>query len=114
MARTDLSVQTISRSGLNVSFTAATDTNAWAIPNNDGKMFVRVKNGDASPHTVTLDITQSVDGAAVTDPTVSVPAGEERDIGPFPPNIYDQADGRVHLNLDGFTSMTAALLRLGS
>jgi hypothetical protein len=113
MARVDLSVQTITRAGLNASFTAATDVNAWAIPNNDGKMFVRVKNSDASPHTVTLDITQSVDGAAVTDPTVSVPAGEERDIGPFPPNIYNQADGRVHLNLDGFTSMTAALLKLG-
>lgn len=113
MARTTLAVQTISRDGITPSFTAA-NVDGHEI-NNSGRMFLYVKNGDASPITVTIVTPGTVDGLAVADKTVTVPATDEEVIGPFPPQYYNQAPGEtdtVFVDFSAVTSVTIAALVL--
>lgn len=111
MARADISVQLIDRSGLEPSYTAATADGEKFV--NNGRVFIHVKNGDASQHTVTVQTPGTVDGLDVAERTVDIPAGEERIIGPFPPGHYNQADGKVYIDYDAVTSITLAAIRLG-
>lgn len=80
--------------------------------NDDGRTFFHVINGNASPLTVIIQTTAVVDGLAVADRTVVVPAGEERIIGPFPPEWYNHADGKVYVDYDITPSVTAAAIHL--
>jgi hypothetical protein len=89
MARTALSVQTPSTSGLNATYTAAT-VDGHAFNNEDGNVLLHVKNGGAVSVTVTIDVAKTVDGLVVPDKTVSIPAGEDRFIGPFTESVYNQ------------------------
>lgn len=51
-------------------------TNVFTADNTDGKVGILVRNSDASSRDVTFQTGASVDGLAVADRTVSVPAGE--------------------------------------
>jgi hypothetical protein len=76
-------------------------------------MFLYVKNASGSPITVTIDTPGLVDGLAIANLTVSVPATTgERMIGPFPPGIYNQADGNVYVDWSSVTSVTAGVFRM--
>ncbi|MBP2331236.1 hypothetical protein JOF56_011621 [Kibdelosporangium banguiense] len=111
MARTEIVKQTTTRTGAALGFAAV---DAAASPNgmfyrSDGTELIVVKNLDASPHTMTVDIPVTVDGQAVTDKTVTVAAGATVVAGPYGPE-YRQADGSVCLNFDSATSMTVGVL----
>lgn len=109
MARVAISVQNIGRAGLEPAYTAAAaDGNSFP---NDGRTFLHVKNG-ATDVVVTTRITKVVDGQAVTNPTVTVPATEERMIGPFPPGLYNQSDDTVYVDYDDEANVTIAAIRL--
>mgnify|MGYP006292739519 CR=1 FL=1 len=110
MARQTLAVQDIGRSGLDPSYSAA-DSEGHEFQNN-GRVFVHVKNGDGSNHDVTIQTPNTVDGLAISDRTVTVPAGEERMIGSFPPGHYNQSDGNVNVDYSAITGMTIAAFRL--
>jgi hypothetical protein len=75
---------------------------------NNGRMFLHVKNGAVSQITVTI----AAQKAGVSDLEIAVPAGEERMIGPFAPGIYNDGDRLVQVSYSSGTSVTAALLRL--
>lgn len=109
MARTDLTPQNVSRSGVAPSFAAANvDGHSWA---NNGRQLLYVKNTAGSPVTVTFPIPVTVDGQAVASKTVSVPATTgERLIGPFPTQ-YNQADGDAWVDFSSVTNVTVALLQ---
>lgn len=111
MARTDLTVQDIVRTGLQATYTAAiADGHMFA---NDGKQtFIQVINNDAASKTITIQTPATVDSLAVTDRTVAVPAGEERFIGPFPKGTYNQSDGKVYIDYSAVTSVTVAVLKV--
>lgn len=106
MARTALSVQQMTSSGLNVAMAAA-NADGHSVPWSK-QMHLRVKNGGGSPITVTPVIAVSVDGQSVTAKTVTIPAGEERSIGNLSPDVYAQTDGAVHFNFSAVTSVTCA------
>lgn len=109
MSRVTVSTQKIARTGLEPAYAAAAaDGNAFA---NDGQTFLHVVNG-ATDVEVTMRIPTTVDGQAVTNPTVTVPATEGRMIGPFPPGIYNQPDGTVHVDYDDESNVTIAAIRL--
>lgn len=110
MARTDLSPQDIVRTGLNPTFSAADGANQNAFYNN-GQTYLHVKNGGGSSINVTIDTPGVVDGLAVSNLIVAVPNGGERLIGPFPSNVYNQPDGRVHIDWSAVSSVTVAVLR---
>lgn len=78
---------------------------------NTGIQFIHVKNGDSSPHTVTVVTPAEVDGLEVADREIAVPAGEERFIGPFPTSWYGLT---TQLTYDAVTAVTLALLRVGT
>lgn len=106
-----LTVNEITRSGQAVSLVAAA-AGGDTFPNTGGE-FVIVKNGDASPTTVTLDIKATLDGQPVTDRTVSVAAGAEVAIGPFPTNHYNDANQEVALTYSKITALTVGAFKVG-
>ncbi len=109
MARETIAVQTIGRSGLAPAYAAAhADGGAFG---NDGRTFLHVKNG-ATAVVVTIRIPVKVDGQAVTNPAVTVPATQERMIGPFPPGIYNQPGSDIHVDFDDVSNVTVAAVRL--
>lgn len=112
MASTLISPQTISRAGLGPAFAAANvDGHFWP---NTGQQFLHVKNGSASPITVTFPIPVTVDGQAVAARTVSVPATTgERIIGPFPTQ-YNDTLGNANCTFSAVTTVTCALYQFSA
>jgi hypothetical protein len=112
MARSALTVQTISLSGVTPSYAAANvDGHEFT---NDGKTFLQVKNTSGSPITVTLQTPATVDGVALADPTVSVPATTgDKMIGPFPTRAFNQSGGVVYVDFSAVTNVTVSAFHLG-
>lgn len=111
MSREALTVQSVVRTGLEPAYTAAVGDGHSVL--NDGRLtFVHVVNGSGSEVTITIPTPGSVDGLAVADRTVAVPAGEERMIGPFPTATYNQADGTVHVDYSATTSVTVGAFKV--
>lgn len=107
-----LTVTTVTRAGHDVAGVAATAGAGGDEFANTGQEFLEVKNGSGAPITVTLDIKSTVDGAAVTDPTVTVAAGVTKIIGPFPPSIYnDSGTGRAKVTYSDVTTVTVKALK---
>lgn len=77
------------------------------------RTFLVVKNGSASPVTVTLDATGLAPGGLPpTDPTVSVPASGERWIGPIIPDAYRGTDGLCAVSYSATATVTVAAVRV--
>jgi hypothetical protein len=110
MARADLAVQQIVRTGLDPAYSAAV-ADGHAVDNTD-RPILHVKNGSAGAITVTVPTPASQDGQAIDDLAVSIPAGGEQLIGPFPGRTFAQPDGTVHVDYSAVTSVTAAALRI--
>ena len=108
----EITAQTISRTGLNTTYAAAAGGGDEFV--NNGDEFIHIKNGDGSPHTVTIVTAATVDGLDVDDRAVAIPAGEERMIGPFAASTYNDANGNVQLTYDAVTSITIAIIKPGS
>lgn len=119
MARTVLAVQSVTRSGLNATYTAAT-VDGHAFDNTTEKVFLHVKNQNAGTIVVTIQTPITVDGLAVPDRTVSIPTASERFIGIFPKEFYSQNDvalslpQAVYVNTDVQASVTYAAVKLSS
>ncbi len=105
-----LTVQEIGRSGLNPSFQAAAG-GGDSVPN-DGRTYAEVVNGGGGAINVTVVTQLTVDGKAVGDDVVNVPAGQRRKVGPWPPSLYNDVNGRAQLQYDGVTSVTVGAFRL--
>ncbi len=81
---------------------------------NDGRIMLYVKNGDASPITVTITTPTTLRGGiAVEDPPTTVPATSEEIIGPFDPTLFNATGGTgVAVAYSAVTSVTVAVIRL--
>lgn len=99
-------------SGLTPAYGAALTTETYLIPNN-GAVFLHVIKAGLGDCTVTVATPGSVDGFAVPDLTATVLATVgNKMIGPFPPNIYNDASGNIAVTFSEVTSLTFAVLRL--
>ena len=110
-----LTVQDISRAGLNPSLAAAA-AGGDAFPN-AGRAFLRVKNAHATvARTVTvasqLPAGAIPQGAVKTDLAVSVPATQERWIGPLDPAAFNDANGRVVVTYSTEADLTVGAFAL--
>lgn len=77
-------------------------------------VFLAVKNADAASKTVTLATPQTVDGdLAVADRAVTVAAGKTQMI-PVTDRYRDPATGRAAITYSAVTSVTVAVIRVGS
>lgn len=106
-----LTVQEITRAGLATSLTAlATGGDGFA---NDGRTYFHIKNSNASARTLTVVTQKTVDGKAVADDAINVPGttGDVK-VGPFPPDIYNDANGRVQMTYSSEVGLTGNPFRL--
>jgi len=102
MARTALQVQPITSAGTDLTLTSA-NVDGHSVRNN-GRTFILVVNGDASPMTVTLQTPGSVQGLAIADQTITVPASESRYI--FFKKVHEQPNRDVYVDFSSVTSLT--------
>lgn len=109
MPRTALPIQQISRAGLTPTYVAA-NADGHAVHNAGVGEFVHVKTG-ATGCTITAITPGTVSGLAIADSPVVIPASSERMIGPFPPGLFNQSTGEVHLDFTSVVSVTIAALR---
>ena len=77
---------------------------------NTGNELLYIKNGGGSTITLTLDA-QTVAGLTITDPTVSITAGQEKVIGPFDPRYFTDSSGFLNLSYSAVTSVTVAVIQ---
>jgi len=115
-----LTVVEISRAGKAVTYPMVTPTatngNKFL---NDGKTFLRVKNGSGAPITVTIETPGTVDGQALADLVITVAATgdgtglDDQVIGPFTA-IYNQTDGYVWAVCSAVTTVTVGAYRLAN
>ncbi len=106
--------QNIDQDGLVVVHTGSLLITNNYIIRNDGRMFIRVVNGGGSPAVTTIVTRNKVAGNAIADRVVSVEAGTEQNIGPFPPSVFNNSDGDIDVSFDFITSVTLAALHLGN
>lgn len=113
MAHVLVNGQAPSPAGITPAFTAVTvDGDAVATD-----VVLHVKNGGAAATDVTVVTGGTVDGLAVADVVVNIPAGQERLIGPFlNRDLYPQVGGpdagRVYVTYSVITSVTRAAYSL--
>lgn len=110
MARIEIVKHTAALGGSNIVFgavsaAAAPDGNYFAF---DGVDRVLVKNAGVVPRTMTVDVPQVVDGTAVADRIVTVPAGQTWQWNPT--TAHRQSNGQVWLNFSDATDLTVAVL----
>ncbi len=79
---------------------------------NSGRDFIHIKNGHTSPQTVTVNSQAPCDQGVDHDAAVVVTNAQERMIGPFPKNRFDDAGGKVQLTYSGVTALTIAVVRV--
>lgn len=110
MARSVLAAQPVVTAGLAPVYGAA-DIAGSSFGNN-GRRALHVKNASASPINVTITNQLTVDGLAVPNRVVAVPAGADRFIGPFGAN-YNAADSSgVWVDYSAVATVTVALLEV--
>lgn len=109
-----LTVQNVTRSGLTPSYAAATGTGDSF--SNNGATFLHVKNGHTAAQSVTVDSQYAPlpAGTAQADVVVSIPAGGERMIGPFPTRSFNDVDGLTQVTYSGVTALTVAAINQGA
>ncbi|MEV8395602.1 MULTISPECIES: hypothetical protein [unclassified Streptomyces] len=106
-----LTAQAVSLTGLAPTYANAASSGDKTAPGE--RTFLHVKNGAASPVTVTLTATATVRGQAVGNLTVTVPASGERMIGPLPGDLLAApSDGLVAIGYSSNTTVTVAALRI--
>lgn len=100
MPRTALTVTAITRTGVTQPAQQAGDVaNGNSIAGNDGRIFLEIKNDDASTQTVTFLTPGTVDGLAIADLVISFAAGDMKLVGPLAPGTFNQSDGLVYVDV---------------
>ncbi len=117
MARTQLTVEQTASAGLNATYTGAT-VDGEAFDNASEDVILHVVNGGGGACIVTIQTPMQQDGLDVAEQTVTVPAGEDRFIGPFRRAIYGKVDSAlsiphaVWIDTDVQASVTIAVLKV--
>jgi len=105
-----LSVQIVVLGGLTPSYGAAAGGGDEFL--NSGREFIHAKNGAGVSQTVTVNSQVACNQGADHDAAVAIPAGQERMIGPFPKNRFDDANGKVQITYSAVASLTVAVVRV--
>jgi hypothetical protein len=114
VARVALTVQAPTRAGLNATYTTSMTAGAgngvrYAYT---GREALHVKNDSGGALTLTIKSALTVDGLAVADRTVTVPAGGARFVLPGTADVCKQTSGEVYIEFDVVTSISVAAVAL--
>ena len=113
----DLTIQEIVEAGLAATYASAA-AGGDTVLNVDGNLVLHVKNGDTASKTVTVTVQRTSRKVAdfgemsKSDAQVSIPAGEDRFIGPFPRGAFNDGAGKVRIGYSGTTGVEIAALRV--
>lgn len=108
MARTDLTAQAATRSGLATVFAAAIADGHQFV--NNGRRSLRFKNDNAAARTVTVLHPNTGTGNVVTGTAIVVPANTgDIDTGYWPAS-FNQVDGKVYLDYSATAGLTVAVV----
>lgn len=88
--------------------TAATSSDTYYIPNN-GQVLLILEAATTS--NVTIDTPGNVDGLAIADRVFALADTDVRIVGPFPPQIYNNASGQLKVTVTANTDIMA--VRIG-
>lgn len=100
MARTEINPTQILPAGVNAP-TETVGISDGHMVKNAGDIHFEVTNTNAVAQSVTFITPREIGGLAVADRVVSIPATSGlKKLGPFSPGIYNQPDGRIHINYD--------------
>jgi hypothetical protein len=105
-----LSVQVVVLGGLTPSYAACTAGGDEFV--NSGHEFIHVKNAAGVSQTVTVNSQAVCSQGFDHDIAVAVPAAQERMIGPFPKNRFDDASGKVQITYSAVVSLTIAAIQV--
>lgn len=107
-----LSTQNISRAGVTPTYGACAGGGDRFTPDKD--TFLHVKNASGGALTVTIAATKvPLPNMTVANVAVSVGAGSEKMIGPFPYDMFAASDGSglADITYSGVTSLTIAVVK---
>ena len=111
-----ITVQKIKRTGdgITPSYEGSLSTGDTHQVNNDGEVFLQFKKSGAADCVVTVQTPGSVDGNAIAELTVTVPASTgDKMMGPFNPAVYNILGGHdLEFTLSNIAGLTMAAIRL--
>jgi hypothetical protein len=106
-----VATQSISLAGLAPAYAAADAAGDTFRPAD--RTFMHIKNAGTAAITATFVTPGTVQGLAVEDVAVSVPAGGERMVGPLSPELFrDRADGLGDVTWSAAASVTFAVVNI--
>lgn len=110
MARTPITPQRAVDTGLELA-TEPANVDGNAFPSGPGLVLI-VNNGSGAEVDVTLVTPLTINGLAVTDRIITIPANESRHIAAENARLYAQPDRTVHVNYEAVTDVTVAVLQV--
>lgn len=112
MARTALTTQAVTPSGVAIALTAA-NADGNSVDVGDGYTLV-VRNDDASSKTVTVQTPHQVEGVDVAEVTLAVPAGEVGFVA-LDSQLFRRRSstdaGKAYVDYSAVTSVTVAVIQ---
>lgn len=113
MADVTLTPQQCGIAGITPSYTGSLSAANTYLVRNSGKVFLHFKKTGAGDCTVTLQTPITVEGLAVEEPTVTVPATTgDKMIGPFSPAVFNDQNGDLKFTLSEITGLSVAVVEL--
>jgi len=107
-----LTVQDVALAGITPAYVAVTATDGVQFLN-DGNTFLQFKNTNGATRTATLVTPATVRGVAIENPTVVVPITTgDKMIGPFAPEVFNDAAGMMVATVSAFADLTAGAFRV--
>lgn len=115
MAQLRKAPEKVARTGLAATYHSdftVEGSNTYLIRNN-GNVILHFKKSGAGNCNLTIVTPNTVDGLAITDQVVVIPATTgDKFVGPFPPSIYNDINGDIEIKLSEVTGLTGAILQV--
>jgi hypothetical protein len=105
----ELNVQKVVLGGLDPAFSAADAAGDTFI--NNGRTFFHFKNGGTAAITATINSVTPCNHGFDHDVAISVPAGDDRIVGPFPAQRFNDLNNKVSVAYSAVTSVTVAAIK---
>lgn len=114
MAYTDLTLLVADRDGVSIADAAMADAVAGGHKFvNDGSTILVLQNTNGATRTITITTYSVVDGLAVADLTIPLPATTGRVItATFPKTVYNGTDGKVAVDYSATAGVKVAAVRI--